>query len=47
MEPRGYDARTCIVVINIKEVQIGLIVDTVNEVRTIDPAQISPPPRVA
>lgn len=47
MQPKEYDARTCIVVINIAAIQIGLIVDTVNEVRTIDPSLISPPPRVA
>lgn len=47
MEAREYDARTCIVVINIKQVQMGLIVDTVNEVRTIDQSMISPPPHVA
>ena len=47
MQPRGYDERTCIVVIRIKNINIGLIVDTVNEVRTIDQSHISPPPRVA
>lgn len=47
MPARDYDERTCIVVVNIRNVQLGLVVDTVNEVRTIDPAHISPPPRVA
>lgn len=47
MQPRDYDERTCIVVVSLSKVQLGLIVDTVNEVRTIDDAQISPPPRVA
>ena len=47
MESRPYDERTCIVVVNINETQVGLVVDTVNEVRNIDAEQISPPPRTA
>ena len=47
MDPREYDERTCIVVVNIGGAQVGLVVDTVNEVRNIDDAQISPPPRTA
>ena len=44
MEPRSYDERTCIVVVMINTVQVGLVVDTVNEVRNIDEKQVSPPP---
>ena len=47
IESRSYDERTCIVVVNIEETQVGLVVDTVNEVRHIDDEQISPPPRIA
>jgi len=47
MEPRDYDERTCIVVVNINASQVGLVVDTVNEVRNINDDQISPPPRTA
>ena len=47
MQARDYDQRTCVVVVHIDQTQIGLIVDTVNEVRTILPEQISPPPNVA
>lgn len=47
MPAREYDERTCIVVVNINEVQLGLVVDTVNEVMTIDESQISPPPKIA
>ena len=47
MEPRDYDERTCIVVVNINSSQVGLVVDTVNEVRNINDDQISPPPRTA
>ena len=47
MEPRTYDERTCIIVVNISNAQVGLVVDTVNEVRNIGDEQISPPPRTA
>jgi purine-binding chemotaxis protein CheW len=39
-----YDDRTCIVVVDIKGVSVGLIVDCVSEVITIDDANIVPPP---
>ena len=47
MENRPYDERTCIIVVNINGTQVGLVVDTVNEVRNIDDEQISPPPKAA
>ena len=47
MEGRGYDERTCIVVVSIRETMVGLIVDTVNEVLNIPDESISPPPAVA
>ena len=47
MEAKAYDERTCIVVVKLGETQIGLVVDTVNEVRTIAEDNISPPPKVA
>lgn len=47
MEAREYDERTCIVVVSISGMQVGLVVDTVDEVRNIDDAQISPPPKAA
>lgn len=46
MSPREYDERTCIVVVDIQNIQLGLVVDTVNEVRTIPQESISPPPKV-
>lgn len=46
MPSRDYDDRTCVVVVNIREVVIGLIVDTVNEVIDILPENISPPPQI-
>lgn len=47
MESREYDERTCIIVVNIGGSQVGLVVDTVNEVRNIEDDQISPPPKAA
>jgi len=39
-----YDERTCIIVVNIKELPVGLIVDNVDEVLTIADEDIAPPP---
>lgn len=43
-EPREYNDRTCIVVVEISEISIGLIVDHVAEVLPIEEANIVPPP---
>lgn len=40
-----YDDRTCIIVVNVKNMGIGLIVDEVAEVLTILPEFIAPPPQ--
>ncbi len=47
MVGREYDERTCIVVINLRngQIQVGLVVDTVNEVRSIEENSVSPPPK--
>jgi len=47
MEPRDYDDRTCVIVVNVNESPIGLVVDTVKEVISIQPEMISPPPAVS
>jgi len=47
MEHREYDDRTCIMVTRIRGVSIGLIVDTVDEVRDIPPETITAAPTVA
>ncbi|MBP1754156.1 MAG: CheW protein [Firmicutes bacterium] len=39
-----YNDRTCIVVIDIKDISIGIIVDTVEEVLSIPEDEIVPPP---
>ena len=41
-----YNDRTCIVVIDIHDISIGLIVDHVAEVLVISPENIVPPPTV-
>ncbi len=46
LDERNYDERTCIVIVQLDELQVGLIVDTVNEVLKIEPHQIEPPPEV-
>ena len=45
-EPKEYNDRTCIVVIEIKEVTIGLIVDCVSEVISIPEENIVAPPQI-
>ena len=47
MPPREFDDRTCIVVVSTEETTIGLIVDTVKEVRDIPEENIAPPPSVS
>ena len=47
MQARDYDERTCVIVVNIDTVQVGLVVDTVNEVRSIPEDCICPAPKVA
>lgn len=43
-ESSVYTDRTCIIIADIRDVSIGLIVDNVTEVLTIDDDQIVPPP---
>lgn len=43
-EPMEYNDRTCIIVIDISDLSVGLIVDNVAEVLTIGDEDIAPPP---
>lgn len=43
-EPMEYNDRTCIVVVEIKDISVGLIVDSVAEVVSISESDIVPPP---
>jgi purine-binding chemotaxis protein CheW len=45
-EFREYNDRTCIIVIDIKDLSIGLIVDSVSEVSQIQDENIIPPPNI-
>ncbi|MGA1868846.1 MAG: chemotaxis protein CheW [bacterium] len=45
LQSREYDDRTCIMVVNINDIAIGLVVDTVSEVMDIPESHIEPPPR--
>jgi purine-binding chemotaxis protein CheW len=45
MTTRDFDDRTCIIVVNISDISIGLVVDTVSEVIDIPESEIDPPPR--
>jgi len=46
LDEKEYDERTCIVVVCLDDLSVGLIVDIVNEVTDIPESQISPPPKV-
>jgi purine-binding chemotaxis protein CheW len=43
---REYNDRTCIVVVDIKDISVGLIVDAVSEVMTIQDQDVVPPPEL-
>jgi purine-binding chemotaxis protein CheW len=47
LEPRAYDDRTCIVVVNVNDSMVGMIVDSVTEVVDIPADRIDPPPAVS
>ena len=44
-DDRPYDDRTCIIVVDINGISVGIVVDTVFEVIYIEENDISPPPR--
>lgn len=44
LPPRDYDERTCVIVVNVNDQDIGLVVDRVNEVVDIPVDQVEPPP---
>lgn len=46
-EPKEYNERTCTIVVDINEVSVGLIVDTVSEVLSIQEENIAPPPTMS
>ncbi len=46
LEHRDYDERTCIIVVTINDMAVGLIVDSVSEVMDIPAGDIEPAPKV-
>ena len=47
IEAKEYDDRTCIIVVNINDMSVGLVVDEVSEVASIPEEQVEPPPTAA
>ncbi|MDF2587654.1 MAG: chemotaxis protein CheW [Anaerocolumna sp.] len=45
-EPIPYNDRTCVIVVDIKNISIGLIVDSVSEVLTIPEQEVVEPPKM-
>ncbi|MBK1810474.1 purine-binding chemotaxis protein CheW [Clostridium sp. YIM B02505] len=45
-KPKEYNDRTCIIVVDMKEISVGLIVDSVSEVISIQEEDIIPPPEL-
>jgi purine-binding chemotaxis protein CheW len=43
-EPAEYNDRTCIIVVEVRDISVGLIVDNVSEVLSISDENIVPPP---
>ena len=46
-EFREYNERTCVIVVDIRKLSMGLIVDSVSEVLRIPDAEIVPPPEIS
>ncbi len=46
LKERAYDERTCIVVVTLNEIAVGIIVDSVSEVIDIPAGNIEPAPKV-
>lgn len=46
IEPMEYNDRTCIIVVETGELDVGLIVDQVAEVINIDDTDVAPPPSI-
>lgn len=46
LDEREYDDRTCVIVVKLNEISVGLIVDIVREVINIPLALVSQPPRI-
>lgn len=45
-EPRDYNDRTCIIVVEVENILLGLIVDNISEVMSMADEDIVPPPEI-
>lgn len=45
LESKEYNDRTCIIVVDINNIMVGLVVDTVSEVLNIPEEEVDPPPQ--
>jgi purine-binding chemotaxis protein CheW len=45
-EAQEYDDRTCIIIIEVRDISIGLLIDSVSEVISIPETNIVPPPEI-
>ena len=45
-EPKEYNDRTCIIVVEVENILLGLIVDNISEVISIPDEEIVPPPEI-
>lgn len=45
-QSREYDDRTCIIIVEIRDISVGLVIDRVSEVVAINDEEIAPPPEV-
>lgn len=45
-EPKEYNDRTCIIVVEVESILLGLIVDNISEVISIPDEEIVPPPEI-
>ena len=43
-EPQDYNDRTCIIVVEVGDASVGMVIDQVSEVITLDDDEIAPPP---
>jgi purine-binding chemotaxis protein CheW len=46
-EPKDYNDRTCVIVVDIKDLSIGIVVDSVSEVISIPEQDIVEPPQIS
>lgn len=46
LEEKEYDEKTCIIIIDIDDMHVGMIADSVSEVVTLSPSELAAPPKM-